>query len=404
MHLSPDAAAIPAMSSKASDNDAFSAFDHRCMAAALRAAGRGVYGTDPNPRVGCVIARDGRVLATGWHRAAGGPHAEVLALAEAGDDARGATAYVTLEPCSHYGRTPPCVDALLEAGIAEVVVATRDPNPAVNGTGLDRLAALGVRCRSGLLAEQAEALNPGFFKRMRHGRPWVRVKLAQSLDGRIALHNGVSQWITGPAARRDVQRWRARSSAILTGIGTVLADDPSLNVRPASGEAKDPAWGLIGQEPRQPLRVIVDSRWRTPPDARTLGLPGEVLVAGLAKHDIPPALAASGAGIVGLPESDGRVSLDALLGTLAEREINEVHVEAGGALCGALLEGRLIDELLVYQAPCVLGQEGQASFALPRLDGMEGRPSLAWSERRMVGDDLRMRLRPQYRTDVHGNR
>jgi diaminohydroxyphosphoribosylaminopyrimidine deaminase/5-amino-6-(5-phosphoribosylamino)uracil reductase len=230
---------------------------------------------------------------------------------------------------------------------------------------------------------------------MRRGRPWVRIKLAQSLDGRTALHNGVSQWITGEAARRDVQHWRARASAILTGIGTVLADDPSLNVRPVAER---------GESVRQPLRVIVDSRWRTPPTARTLGLPGEVLVAGLDSVPVPPALADSGAECLPLAGAAGRVGLGALLEALAEREINEVHVEAGSVLCGALLEARLVDELLVYQAPCVLGQDGLASFTLQRLDGMEGRPSLAWLERRMVGDDLRMRLRPQYGTNVHGNR
>lgn len=380
----------------------FSTFDFECMARAIELAERGLQTTAPNPRVGCVIGRGDERLAEGWHRQAGGPHAEIVALRALADraDAHGATAYVTLEPCSHHGRTPPCADALVEAGVARVVVATGDPNPAVNGRGLARLREAGIECHTGLLAAEAEALNPGFNMRMRAGRPFIRVKLAQSLDGRIALGNGVSQWITGDAARADVQQWRARASAILTGIGTVATDDPSLNVRiavdpAASGEASGP----------QPLRVIVDSRWRTPIAARTLALPGQVLVAGCADQPIPELLATTGAELLPLPATvqgnggvaAGRVDLHALMRELAAREVNEVHVEAGGRLCGALLEAGLVDELLVYVAPVLLGGDGLPSFAFGPLESMDRRPAFEWIDRQMFGDDLRIRLRPQYR-------
>ncbi|KAA9131049.1 bifunctional diaminohydroxyphosphoribosylaminopyrimidine deaminase/5-amino-6-(5-phosphoribosylamino)uracil reductase RibD [Marinihelvus fidelis] len=364
------------------------------MARAIELAERGMNTTAPNPRVGCVLARDGDIIAEGWHEQAGGPHAEVMALAALEDPqaARGAIAYVTLEPCSHHGRTPPCADALVAAGVAEVVIAATDPNPSVNGAGVERLRAAGIACRTGLLGEQAEALNPGFILRMREGRPFVRVKLAQSLDGRIALGNGASQWITGPEARADVQAWRARASAILTGIGTVAMDDPSLNVR------------LEGHE-GQPLRVIVDSRWRTPAAARTLALPGEVLVAGCADEPVPDLLAVSPATLLPLPAAPGtaagtapvRVDLHALMAALAARECNEVHVEAGGQLCGALLAAGLVDELMVYIAPCLLGSDGLPSFVLAPLEDMAARPGFDWIDRQMFGDDLRIRLRPQYR-------
>lgn len=353
------------------------------MARALQLAARGLHTTQPNPRVGCVLARDGRRLAEGWHEQAGAAHAEVRALQALDGSAAGATAYVTLEPCSHQGRTPPCAGSLIAAGVSEVVVAMADPNPEVNGRGLDMLRAAGIGVRIGLMEAAARALNPGFVMRMELGRPWVRVKLAQSLDGRIALGSGESQWITGDAARADVQQWRAQASAIMTGIGTVLADDPSLDLR------------LPGAK-RQPLRVVVDSHWRTPPQARTLGLPGQVIIAGLESSPVPPALQDCGAGLLPLPGQGGRVSLPALLQNLAAAEINELHVEAGGTLCGALLQARCVDELLVYQAPCLLGSDGQASFVLPAVDGMARRPEFTWLEQRTVGADLRMRLRPQY--------
>lgn len=364
----------------------FTAFDHACMAEALRLARRGMATTHPNPRVGCVVAKGGEVIASGWHRVAGGAHAELEALAGAGAAARGATVYVTLEPCSHHGRTPPCADALIRAGVAEVIMAVEDPDPRVSGGGRAMLEAAGVQCRAGLMEEAGRALNRGFLQRHLLGRPLTRLKLAQSLDGRIALANGASQWISGEAARADVQRWRARSSAVMTGIGTVLADDPSLDVR------------LDGQQ-RQPLRVILDSRWRTPAASRTLGLPGQVLIVGLAETDPPAALQSSGAELLGLPSSGGRVDLEALMAALAERQMNEVQVEAGGTLAGALLEASLVDEVLIYQSACLLGGDARPSFILPTLESMARRWQLRLCERRAIGSDLRLRYEPQYRED-----
>jgi len=357
------------------------AFDYRCMARALQLARKGMSSTHPNPRVGCVIARDGAIVGSGWHERAGGPHAEINALADAGAAAAGGTAYVTLEPCSHSGRTPPCTDALIGAGVARVFCAHQDPNPEVSGRGVERLRRAGIDVQLGLMAEQAEGLNAGFLMRMRKGRPWVRIKLAQSTDGHTALASGASTWISGEDARADVQRWRARADAILTGIGTVLADDPSLNVR-------------TGTLTRQPLRVIADSRWRMPPGARLLRIPGDVLVVGNTAEAIPPALAETGAECLGLPLVDGRVDLDALLRALGRREINEVQVEAGATLCGALLEARLVDELLIYQAPLLMGGNAPSSFAAPRLDKMQDCIHLECLDVRTVGADLRLRLKP----------
>lgn len=362
----------------------FSAFDHECMAEALRLGRKGLYTTDPNPRVGCVLADGRRILAGGYHARAGGPHAEVAALAglgQAGVASTGLTAYVTLEPCNHHGRTPPCVDALLAAGVARVVIAAADPNPRVNGSGMERLRAAGVQVQSGLMAAEAEALNPGFIKRMRDGLPWVRVKSAVSLDGRTALPSGESQWITGEAARRDVQRWRARSGAVLTGIGTVLADDPRLDAR-------------VDEPVAQPLRVVVDSGWRTPPQARLLAGGPPVLIAGVRERPVPPALQASGAEMLPLEAGPGGVRLDELLRELARREINEVQVEAGARLCGALLEAGLVDEVLLYQAPLLLGAGGPGPFALGPLESMAERTHLECLESRPVGGDLRLRLQP----------
>lgn len=352
------------------------------MAQAIALARRGLYTSMPNPRVGCVLAKAGQIVGRGWHERAGEAHAEPRAISDAGAAAHGATAYVTLEPCAHQGRTGPCTDALIAAGVAEVIVALRDPNPAVDGSGIAQLEAAGIACRSGLMEAQSRELNPGFLSRMERGRPWVRVKLAQSLDGRTALANGASRWITGAAARQDVQRWRAQADAILTGVGTVLADDPSLDLR------------LDGVE-RQPLRVIADSRWRTPPGARTLQLDGPVLVAGRDDLPVPEALRLA-ADTLPLPPRGGRVPLQALLRALAEREINEVHVEAGATLCGALLQEQLVDELLIYQAPCLLGEAGRPSLCLGALERMQDRPLMTLLERVSVGEDLRMRLRPQY--------
>lgn len=369
----------------------FSAFDYRCMATALKLARRGLNTTHPNPRVGCVIARNELLVGSGWHQKAGEAHAEINALAAAGDKANGATVYVTLEPCSHSGKTPPCVDALIEAKITRVVCAIEDSNPEVSGDGFKRLQRAGIEVQSGLLAVQAEELNAGFLMRMRHGRPWVRIKLAQSMDGHIALSDGSSQWISGPEARADVQHWRARSDAILTGVGTVLADDPSLNVRISERAGGENAGG---GNARQPMRVIADSHWRTPADARLLSIAGKVLIAGLDQQDIPEALAKTGAEFVALPSSDGRVDLEQLLQELGRRGINEVQVEAGATLCGALIQQELVDEVLIYQAPVLLGGGAVSPFATPRLDNMDDRVHLKWIDSRRIGNDQRLRLKP----------
>lgn len=360
----------------------FSAADHAYMAHALRLAQRGLYTTTPNPRVGCVIVRDGKIIGEGWHERAGEPHAEVHALAEAGEAARGAEVYVTLEPCSHHGRTPPCAEALLRAGVARVVAAMSDPNPQVAGGGLQLLRQRGVVVASGLLEAEARALNPGFISRMTRGRPWLTAKIAASLDGRTALANGASQWITGPAARADVQRQRARACVILTGIGTVLADDPQLTVRVLD----------IG---RQPLRVVVDSQLRMPPTARLLR-EGEVMVACLAGNAArAERLREAGATLLELPGRDGRVCLDRLLQALAGRGVNEVLVEAGAALNGALLRQGLIDELLLYYAPLLLGTDARGMFGLPALTQMDQRIALDILALDQIGQDIRVRARPQ---------
>jgi diaminohydroxyphosphoribosylaminopyrimidine deaminase/5-amino-6-(5-phosphoribosylamino)uracil reductase len=361
----------------------FSKFDHQCMAQVLRLAAMGINSTHPNPRVGCVVARDNEIVGRGWHRSAGEPHAEVLALRDAGEQARGATAYINLEPCAHHGRTPPCSQALAEAGIVRVVASVLDPFPEVDGHGFAKLEAAGIRVETGLMASRAETLNAGFLKRVRQGRPWVRIKLAQSLDGRTALRNGQSQWISCEAARRDVQRWRAASSCIMTGIGTLLADNPSLNVR-------------AGDVMRQPLRVVADGYWRTPADAKTLKLPGEVLIAGRREIELPQALNESGAECVPLPSQDGKLNLEALLTMLAERGVNEIQVEAGATLCGALLAAGLVDEVLLYVAPAILGKGARGTFDLGPLDDMAQRIGFDWLDVGQVGSSLRLRLAPRY--------
>ncbi len=358
----------------------FSAQDHEFMALALRLAAKGLYTTDPNPRVGCVIADGDRVVGQGWHERAGGAHAEIAALNDAAEPVRGMTAYVTLEPCAHHGRTPPCADALVEAGIARVVVPTEDPHERVDGGGLQRLREAGIRVETGLMAPQAESLNAGFLKRTRSGRPWLRVKSAVSLDGRTALRNGESKWISGEAARRDVQRWRARSAAILTGIGTVLADDPEMTARVA---------GAVNQ----PLRVIADSRWRTPAASRILAGPGTALLAGTGKP--PQELESPAVECLELPADEGGVDLGALLDELGRREINEVQVEAGSLLCGALLQQGLVDEVLLYIAPLLLGDGGPGPFAFGPLESMANRTHFKVLETKHVGNDLRLRLQPQ---------
>lgn len=343
----------------------FSADDHRFMALALQLAARGLYTTDPNPRVGCVLVNDGDLVGEGWHERAGEAHAEVHALRAAGERSVGATAYVTLEPCSHHGRTGPCAEALIKAGVARVVCAMVDPNPRVSGSGLRKLHAAGIVAESGLLQAQAEALNPGFIKRMTLGLPLVRLKLAMSLDGRTAMASGESKWITGAAARRDVQRLRARSSAILTGVGTVLADDPSLTVR-----AED----LGGPVLRQPLRVIVDRQGRIPATAKVLHGPGEHLVSASA-----------------LPE---------LLRELAARGCNEVLVEAGAVLSGALMAASLVDELIVYIAPKLMGDNARALLSLPGIDQLGEALALDLIDVRQFGADVRLRYRPVKKVEI----
>ncbi len=353
------------------------------MSQALQLAELGLNTTDPNPRVGCVLARNGEVIATGWHRRSGEAHAEIIALERAGAAARGTTAYVTLEPCSHHGRTPACAPALIKAGVVRVVSALRDDNPKVNGSGLCELEAAGIRVESGLQQDLAQSLNAGFFMRMRNNRPWVRIKFAQSLDGGTALSDGSSQWISSAASRADVQKWRARSSAVLTGIETLLSDNPSLNVR-------------TGESPRQPLRVIVDSHWRTPANAHTLSLPGKVLIAGREDLEIPLPLKNSKAELLALPMDAGRVDLQSLMHALSERAVNELQVEAGATLAGALLEKQLVDEVLIYQAPILLGNATRGSFSIGPFKHMDQRVSMQWIETVHTGQDLRLRLKPCY--------
>lgn len=358
------------------------ATDRRHMARALELAERGLWSTDPNPRVGCVIADGERVIAEGWHERAGGPHAEAMALAAATGPVRGATAYVTLEPCCHHGRTPPCADALVEAGIGRVHYAIRDPNPRVSGGGVARLEAAGVEVVGGLLVDQARALNPGFLSRMERGRPWLRLKLAASLDGRTSLANGQSRWITGDAARADVQELRGRSSAVLTGSATVLADDPRLDLRqPDSG--------------RQPLRVVLDTQLRTPASARILQPPGEALL--LTASDDPArhtALRAAGARIDRLPAGPAGLDLTAVLRHLAGLEVNELLVECGPRLAGALMTARLVDEMVLYFAPALLGHDARPLARLPGIANLAERVRFEIADLRRIGDDLRITLRP----------
>lgn len=359
----------------------FTSTDARFMARALQLAEQGLYTTHPNPRVGCVVVNDGEIVGEGWHVRPGEAHAEVLAIREAAGRARGGEIFVTLEPCNHFGRTPPCTDALLEAGVRRVTAAMRDPNPLVDGKGFERLQAAGIECRAGLMQAEAEALNAGFISRMRRRRPYVRVKVAASLDGRTAMADGTSRWITGEAARLDVQRLRARSSAIVTGISTVLADDPALTVR-----AFD-----IG---RELLRVVADSRLRMPATAKMLRLPGPMLIATAAADVTRQRSLPAGVEVVHVPDAQGRIDLPALLRLLAEREINEVLVEAGPVLSGAFLAGGLADELVVYLAPTLLGDAGRGMFHLPSLTALANRMQLQVIDVSAVGTDWRIQAKP----------
>ncbi len=348
------------------------------MSRAFALAQRGLYTTDPNPRVGCVLVRDGQVVGEGWHERAGQAHAEPRALAAAGAAARGATAYVTLEPCDHQGRTPPCTRALIEAGVARVVYALDDPNPLVAGGGAARLRQHGIAVSGGLMAAACEALNPGYLRRMRTGMPFVRVKLASSLDGHTALASGESRWITSKQARQDAQTFRARSSAIVTGVGTILADDPALNVR-------------IDESDRQPLRVVLDSQLRTPADARVIDREGPVLVIGVTDNAARRrALELQQVQVEIIPAAGARPDLAAVLALLGQRGMNEIWVEAGPTLAGAFVRARLFDELIVYIAPSLLGAGARPLLDLPSLQHLEEKMSLRFTDSRTVGDDLRI--------------
>ena len=357
--------------------------DEQHMRHALGLAALGINTTDPNPRVGCVLVREGRVVGEGWHERAGGPHAEIRALESAGAEARGATAYVTLEPCAAHGRTPPCTAALQAAGVARLIFAAADPNPRMRG-GAEQLRAAGCTVLVGLLEREARALNVGFFARYERGRPWVRVKLGASLDGRTALANGESRWITGKQARADAQLFRARSSVVLTGIGTALADDPAMNVR-------------LDGATRQPLRVVLDSRLRLPPTARIIDREGAVLLFAAASADPERRVTLEGRGarVESLPgAAGGGLDLAAALARLAQLEANEVWVEAGPTLAGALLAARLADELVIYLAPCLLGPQALPLAQLPQITALDARLAFSFEDIARIGPDLRITARP----------
>ena len=353
--------------------NAFSAFDHAMMRRALALAQKGLYTATPNPRVGCVVVQNEKAVGEGWHEKAGAPHAEAIALERAGAQAAGATVYVNLEPCNHQGRTPACAEALIKAKVKRVVAAMRDPNPQAAGGGA-ALEAAGIAFEHGLLEDEARELNLGFVSRMTRGRPWVRLKVAATLDGRTALPNGASKWITGAEARRDGHRWRARACAILTGVGTVRADDPRLTVRDV-------------ETPRQPLRVIVDSRLETSPGARILE-GDKVLVFAAGSGALP------NAEVVVLPNQKSKVELPRMLEELARRGVNELHVEAGFRLNGSLVREGCVDEYLIYLNPSVLGDGAQGMFDLPALDGLDKRPRLKILSLERFGEDLRILARP----------
>ena len=366
--------------------------DAHFMSRALEIAARGLYTTDPNPRVGCVLVRDGEIVGEGWHQRAGEAHAEVNAIRAAGQRAKGATAYVSLEPCRHQGRTGPCTEALVAAGVRRVVAAMTDPDPRTAGQGFEALRGAGIEVACGLLEDQARAVNPGFVMRHTRGRPYVRIKMAASLDARTAMADGQSKWITGAAARRDVQRLRARSSAILTGIGTLLADDPALTVRAAE----------LGENiaVRQPLRVVLDRRLRTPVDAALLRQPGTTLIATRSDdRDTRRKLADAGAEVLCLSDNDadrgGRSELATLMAALAGRGVNEVLVEAGATLAGALLGEELVDEIVLYMAPVLLGDTARGLFHLPHIRTLAQRLALEVIEVHAVGSDWRITALPR---------
>ena len=349
------------------------------MSRALELARLGLTSTTPNPRVGCVIVKDGAVVGQGWHRRAGEPHAEIVALGEAGGQARGATVYLTLEPCSHFGRTPPCVEALIEAKVARVIAAMEDPNPRVNGRGLARLRDAGVDVRCGLLQHEATELNIGFVSRMVRGRPWVRLKVAATLDGRTALPDGTSQWITGEEARRDGHAWRARACVVLSGIGTVRDDDPQLSVR-------------LVETARQPVKVIVDSRLEIDLEAKALRGAAAWIACATGNPGKEAELRDRGCEVIRLPNPHGKVDLAALMSALAERGVNEVHVEAGHKLNGSLVRAGVVDELIAYLAPSLLGT-GLPMFDLAAPVDLERRRQLRFTDVERLGSDLRVMAR-----------
>ncbi len=357
----------------------FSPADYAFMSYALQLAEKGLYTTSPNPRVGCVITQNGHIVGSGWHEKAGQAHAEINALAQAGGTARGATVYITLEPCSHHGRTPPCVDALTKAGVSRVIIAMEDPNPQVLGNGRTALEQANISVQTGLLQEQAQALNAGFVKRMRCKKPWMRLKIAASLDGKTALNNGQSQWITGEAARMDGHRWRARSCAMMTGIGTILADNARLNVRHIP-------------TPRQPKKIIIDNRMEIPLDAHVLqGEETFIFTTACADTDKIAKLEKMGVQVIVCKQTDqGKVDLTTMLATLADLEFNEVLVEAGSGLSGALLHAKLVDELIIYMAPSLLGGSAKDMFQLPELTSLGQKISLIMEDVRMIGRDIRL--------------
>jgi diaminohydroxyphosphoribosylaminopyrimidine deaminase / 5-amino-6-(5-phosphoribosylamino)uracil reductase len=377
----------------------FDALDHQHMARALQLATRGLYTTQPNPRVGCVLVRNKRVLAEGWHQYAGGPHAEIAALEKAGVTAEGSTVYVTLEPCAHQGKTPPCTESLIAHRPARVVVAMQDPNPLVNGSGIQRLRDAGIQVDVGLMAAQAAALNPGFIKRMQSQRPYIRLKQGISLDGGTALANGKSQWISGENSRIDVHRWRARSSAIMTGVDTILNDNPAMTLRLESlavmGELETDAGSRI----KQPLRIIIDSNLRTPPDARVLKFPGDILIVTVS-NDRPrqASLTRDHVEVVCLPaDAQGKPDLHDLMSVLAAGQINELLVECGGRLAGALLSRKLVDEIVLYVAPCLLGSDARGLFDIPPLNDMRDRVELDIQEIRTIDRDIRIIAKPLFK-------
>ncbi|MEE9304239.1 MAG: bifunctional diaminohydroxyphosphoribosylaminopyrimidine deaminase/5-amino-6-(5-phosphoribosylamino)uracil reductase RibD [Thiotrichaceae bacterium] len=381
------------------DEYKFSSKDSQFMAKAIQLAKKGLYTTHPNPRVGCVITQQDKIIAEGWHERAGQAHAEINALNQLTPaQSYGATAYVTLEPCSHTGRTSPCSQALIKAGIKRVVVAMQDPNPLVAGNGLQQLREAGIETDVGLMESSARELNPGFIKRMEQGLPWVSVKLAMSLDGRTAMASGESKWITSKEARKDVQFLRAKAAAILTGQGTVLADDPSLNVRLSAKDLD------IKGEIRQPIRVVLDPELKMSPDSLMLGLEGETLIVTTDNesshiHALRDALRDKGVTILTIPSTSTTIlPLRKVLESLAKREINDIHVEAGATLCGALIQEGLVDELIIYMAPHIMGSDARGLLNLPGLERMQDKIHLDIKDIRAIGSDWRIIARPQNTT------